>query len=197
MTDELILASSSPFRARLIKNAGLSVKVEGAKIDERCVEKKLGNLSPEKIAQKLAEEKARDVSSRFHQALVIGCDQILELEGRILHKPADMEDAYRRLLELSGKTHQLHSGVALFKNGHPVWSHVATAKMTARSLDPLFVGNHLARVGTDILGSVGAYRIEGEGIQLFEKIEGDYFTILGLPLLPLLAEFRKLGVIDG
>lgn len=197
MTDELILASSSPFRARLIKNAGLSVKVEGAKIDERRVEKKLSSLPPEKIAQKLAEEKAREVSLRFRQALVIGCDQILELEGRILHKPADMEDAYRRLLELSGKTHHLHSGIALFKNGHLVWSQVATAKMTARSLDPLFVGNHLARVGTGILASVGAYRIEGEGIQLFEKIEGDYFTIIGLPLLPLLAELRKLGVIDG
>jgi len=197
MSDELILASLSPFRVQLIKNAGLVVKAEGARIDEREIERKSGTLSPEKLAVRLAQEKSREVSSRFPHALVIGCDQTLELEGRILHKPVDMEDAYRRLLELSGKVHYLHSGIALFKKGDQIWSHIATANMTVRLLDPQFVGYHLARVGTDILASVGAYQIEGEGIQLFEKIEGDYFTIVGLPLLALLAEFRKLGVIDG
>lgn len=172
------------------------MKVENAKIDERCVEKKLGNLSPRELAQKLAEEKAREVSMRFPQALVIGCDQTLELECKILHKPIDMDDAYHRLLELSGKTHYLYTGVVIFKNGHLVWGHVATAKMTIRLLDPRFINYYLTRVGAGILASVGAYHIEGEGIQLFEKIEGDYFTIVGLPLLPLLNEFRKLGVIN-
>ncbi|RCL00046.1 MAG: septum formation protein [Candidatus Tokpelaia sp. JSC188] len=197
MTDELILASSSPFRAQLVKNAGLFMKIEKAKIDERRIEKELDDFLPKEIAQKLAQEKASEVSTRFPNALVIGCDQVLELEGRILHKPADIEDAYHRLFELSGKTHHLHSGVAIFKNTHLLWSHVAVARMTMRPLNPQFVNYYLTRVGRNILSSVGAYHIEDEGIQLFEKIEGDYFTVLGLPLLPLLNEFRKLEIIDG
>lgn len=197
MADELILASLSPVRAQLIRNAGLAIKVEGAAVDEREIEKMSGDLPPDKLAQRLAEEKSHEVSVRFPHALVIGCDQILELEGKVLHKPATMQEACRRLLALSGKTHYLHSAVALFKNGGRIWSHVAKAKMTVRQLDPGYVGRHLARVGTDVLKSVGVYQIEGEGIQLFDSIEGDYFTVTGLPLLPLLAAFRRLGVIDG
>jgi len=197
MSDELVLASLSPFRAQLLRNAGLAVRVESAKIDERDIEKESDDLSPDQLARKLAEEKSREVSLRFPHALVIGCDQTLELDGKVLHKPVDMEDACHRLLALSGKTHYLYSGVALFKAGSRIWSHAATASMTVRFLDSRFVGYHLARAGTDVLASLGAYQIEREGIQLFEKIEGDYFTIIGLPLLPLLAEFRRLGVIDG
>ncbi|RCL01613.1 MAG: septum formation protein [Candidatus Tokpelaia sp. JSC085] len=197
MTQKLILASLSPFRARLMRHAGLMVKVEGARIDERYIENKSCSLSAEELALKLAEEKSREVSLRFPHAIVIGCDQILELEGEILHKPVDMEAAYRRLVTLSGKTHHLRSAVALFKNGDCLWNHVAQANMTVRPLDPQYISDYFSRVGPDILTSLGAYKIEREGIQIFEKIEGDYFSIVGLPLLPLLAELRELGAING
>ncbi|TIV90116.1 MAG: septum formation inhibitor Maf, partial [Mesorhizobium sp.] len=120
--------------------------------------------------------------------LVLGCDQTLSLGDEVFHKPADMEGARRHLLALSGKTHQLNSAAVLCRDGEVLWRHVGVASLTMRKLDPAFVGRHLARVGAKALGSVGAYQIEGEGIQLFEKIEGDYFTIVGLPLLALLKE---------
>jgi septum formation protein len=108
-----------------------------------------------------------------------------------------MEGARRHLLALSGKTHQLNSAAVLVRNGEVLWRHVGIANLTMRKLEPAFIGRHLARVGDKALSSVGAYQIEGEGIQLFEKVEGDYFTIVGLPLLPLLSELRRLGAIDG
>ncbi|RUY14205.1 Maf family protein, partial [Mesorhizobium sp. M7A.F.Ca.CA.004.12.1.1] len=145
----------------------------------------------------LAEAKATEVSERRPGALVLGCDQTLSLVDEVFHKPADMEGARRHLLALSGRTHQLNSAAVLVRDGKVLWRHVGIASMTMRKLDPAFVGRHLARVGAKALGSVGAYQIEGEGIQLFEKIEGDHFTIVGLPLLPLLAELRDLGAIDG
>lgn len=197
MADKLILASLSPVRALLIRNAGLIAKIEGAEIDEHNIEEQSGNLALEKLALKLAEEKSREVSLRFPSALVIGCDQILELEGEVLRKPINMEDACCRLLALSGKTHYLYSAVALFKAGDRLWSYVEKASLTVRPLDHQYIRDYLDSVGLDVLLSVGAYRIEREGIQLFDKIEGDYFTIAGLPLLPLLAELRMLGAIDG
>jgi septum formation protein len=145
----------------------------------------------------LAEAKAVNVSTRKPGALVLGCDQTLSLGDEIFHKPADMEGARRHLLALSGKTHQLNSAAVLARDGKVLWRHVGIASLTMRKLDPAFIGRHLARVGERALQSVGAYQIEGEGIQLFEKIEGDYFTIIGLPLLPLLAELRRCGAIDG
>jgi septum formation protein len=150
------------------------------------------------VALVLATAKATDVSERSGgEATVIGSDQTLSLGDEILHKPADMEAARRHLLKLSGKTHQLNSAVAIVRSGDTVWSHVAVARLTMRELSPAFIGRYLARVGDKALASVGAYQVEGPGIQLFDKIEGDYFTIVGLPLLPLLGELRKLGVIDG
>jgi septum formation protein len=130
-------------------------------------------------------------------ALVIGSDQTLSLEGDIFHKPANMDEARRRLLRLSGKTHELNSAIVLAKDGETLWRHMSIARMTMRDLDPGFVGRHLATVGDRALSSVGAYQFEGEGIQLFERIEGDYFAIIGLPLLPLLAKLRELEAIDG
>ncbi len=154
-------------------------------------------VSPEDVALVLAEAKATEVSERKPGALVLGCDQTLSLGDEVFHKPADMEGARRHLLALSGKTHQLNSAVVLARDGEVLWRHVGIASLTMRKLDPAFIGRHLARVGAKALSSVGAYQIEGEGIQLFEKIEGDYFTIVGLPLLPVLAELRALGAIDG
>lgn len=197
MVDKLVLASLSPFRAQLLKNAGIVARVEGARLDERAVEQQNSGLSAVKLAQKLAMEKARDVSRRFPRALVIGCDQVLELDGKVLHKVAGMDEAHKRLQMLSGRTHYLHSAIALVQGEQHVWDDVATAAMTVRSLNSGFISRHLARAGVKVLASVGVYQLEGEGVQLFEKIDGDYFTIIGLPLLPLLAQLRIMGVIDG
>jgi septum formation protein len=199
MTEKIILASASPFRKAILIDAGIAVETVPAELDERTLEAPLKNsgASPEDVALVLAEAKAVNVSTRKPGALVLGCDQTLSLGDEIFHKPADMEGARRHLLALSGKTHQLNSAAVLARDGKVLWRHVGIASLTMRKLDPAFIGRHLARVGERALQSVGAYQIEGEGIQLFEKIEGDYFTIIGLPLLPLLAELRRCGAIDG
>ncbi|MBC7280273.1 Maf-like protein [Hoeflea sp.] len=197
MSPRLVLASASPFRKALLANAGLSFDVEPALVDERAVEETLEGMDPEDTALILAEAKAQDVSSRNLGALVIGSDQTLSLDGKVFHKPGDMEQARRRLLEFSGRTHELNSAVVLARDGETIWRHVSTARMTMRVLDPGFIGRHLSNVGDRALSSVGAYQFEGEGIQLFERFEGDYFAIIGLPLLPLLAQLRQLGAIDG
>lgn len=196
---ELILASKSPFRSALLKNAGIAFSTASAEVDERAVEAPLyeTGATPEEVAQVLAEAKALDVSEKKPGAVVIGCDQTLSLGDKIFHKPADMEAARRQLLKFSGMTHQLNSAVVLAKDGKTLWRHVSIARMTMRDLDPGFVGRYLGRVGEAALSSVGAYQVEGPGIQLFEKIDGDYFTIVGLPLLPLLDELRKEKLIDG
>lgn len=195
----LILASKSPFRSMLLKNAGVSFISDAAKIDERAIEEPLQNsgVTPEDVAMILAEAKAQDVSARHKGAVVIGSDQTLSLQDRVFHKPVDMEDARRHLLAMSGKTHQLNSAVSLAINGETVWRHISVARMTMRELSPAFIGRHFARVGDSVLSSVGAYQFEGEGVQLFDKIDGDYFTIVGLPLLPLLKELRARGAIDA
>jgi septum formation protein len=199
LNETIILGSGSRFRRQLLENAGLAVEVDRPQIDERAAEKAVegSGLTPAELAEILAEAKANDVSSRHPGRLVIGCDQTMALEDRLFHKPKDMEDARRHLLALSGRTHELHSAVVLARDGETIWRHVSTARLTMRKLDPAFIGRHLARVGEKALESVGAYQIEGEGIQLFDRIEGDHFTIVGLPLLPLLAELRRLGAIDG
>lgn len=199
MPETTILASGSPYRRILMENAGIVFTVEKPQVDERAIEQVTAGsgMTPGELAQILAEAKAQDVSSRRAGALVIGSDQTLSLDGKVLHKPADMEEARRRLLQLSGRTHLLNSAVTVARDGETVWAHVETAAMTMRPLDPGFVGRHLARVGEKALTSVGGYQVEGEGIQLFERIEGDHFTIVGLPLLPLLGALRDLGAIDG
>ena len=191
----LILASLSPFRKSILENAGLEFDVEGAKIDERELEKTLGKITPQELAKKLAMKKAEDVSSRFPDALVIGCDQTLELEGNALHKVANLEGVRDRLFSLSSKTHYLHSGIALAKAGKADWVGLSTAKMTVRSLSPEFIDYYIDKAGEDVQSSVGAYQVEGLGIQLFDKIDGNYFTIIGLPLLLLLQKLRETGII--
>ncbi|MQW89681.1 Maf-like protein [Sinorhizobium saheli] len=199
MTPSLVLASASPFRRALLANAGLAFEARAAQVDERALERPLeeSGASPVDVALALAEAKAGDVARHFPEALVIGSDQTMSLGPRVYHKPKDMAEAAAHLLSLSGKTHSLNSAVVLMSNGEVVWRHVSTAQMTVRPLSPAFVERHLQRVGEKALQSVGAYQLEGEGIQLFDRIEGDYFTILGLPMLPLLAKLRELGAIDA
>ncbi|OJU86369.1 MAG: septum formation inhibitor Maf [Shinella sp. 65-6] len=199
MTPPLILASRSPFRRMLMENAGLAFTAEAALIDERAAEAALAarNPTPPEVAAALAIEKALDVAGRNPGALVIGSDQTLSLDGRVFHKPADMAEAKSHLAAMSGRTHALNCGIALVRDGETLWSDVSIARLTMRPLSEAFIDRHLARVGTRVLASVGAYQLEGEGVQLFERIDGDYFTILGLPLLPLLAKLRELGAIDA
>lgn len=194
----LVLASGSKIRAELMENAGLVIEIDPADVDERAVEAPLleAGFPPEDLASVLAEAKANDVSGRRQADLVVGADQILAFEGERRTKPDAMEAARRQLLAFSGKTHELHSAVVISQNGEAVWRQVSTARLTMRDLTPEFIGHYLAAAGDDVLSSVGAYQLEGLGVQLFEKIEGDYFTILGLPMLPLLAELRTLKVIE-
>ncbi|CDO39401.1 Maf-like protein R00002 [Bartonella henselae] len=197
LAETLILASLSSYRAQLLKKAGLNFFVKGASFDEREVEKTGKTKNPKELSCFLASAKAKNVSERFPEALVIGCDQILDLEGQVFHKVKSIEEAHQRLCILSGKIHSLHSAVALFQNGQEIWVEAFSAHMSVRPLSSEFIERYLARVETDILNSVGVYQIEGEGIHLFEKIEGDFFTIIGLPLLPLLIKLRHFEVIDG
>ncbi|MCQ0987019.1 Maf-like protein [Jiella marina] len=199
MPKGIVLASGSVHRRELLKNAGVDCTVRPSDLDERAIEAPLVNsgATPGDVAQVLAEAKATDVSENHPGEVVIGADQTLALGEDVFHKPASMEEARRTLLALSGKTHTLNSAVVLVEDGNVTWRHVAVAEITLRKLDPGFIGRYLAMVGPRALTSVGAYQIEREGAQLMEKIEGDYFTIIGLPLLPLLKELRERGEIDG
>ncbi|MBB4570402.1 Maf-like protein [Rhizobium leucaenae] len=199
MTVPLILASSSPFRRMLMQNAGLHFETVAADIDERAIEAPLekDGASPDAVALVLAKAKAKEVSDRFPGSLVIGSDQTMSLGDEVFHKPKTMADAENHLRTLSGKTHRLNSAIALARNGDVIWEHVSHAELTMRDLSSDFIHRHLTRVGDKALSSVGAYQLEAEGIQLFSNIDGDYFTIVGLPMLPLLQQLRELGVIDG
>lgn len=199
MTVPLILASSSPFRRMLMENAGLHFQAIAADIDERAIEAPLeqNGASPDAVALVLAKAKAKEVSDRFPGSLIIGSDQTMSLGSQVFHKPKTMVDAENHLKTLSGWTHRLNSAIALARNGDIIWEHVSHAELTMRTLSADFIHRHLNRVGEKALSSVGAYQLEGEGIQLFSKIDGDYFTIVGLPMLPLLEKLRELGTIDG
>jgi septum formation protein len=194
----IILASKSSYRATLLSNAGVNFETETATIDERDIEAPLvqSGLGGADIAEVLSVAKATDVSERNPGAWVIGSDQTLTFEGEMLHKPETLDDALRRLLAFSGKSHELNSAVAIVRDGSVEWTYNEVSIITFRKLDPGFVGRHVSAVGEKILTSVGAYQIEGHGVQLFEKIEGDFFSIMGLPLLPLLKQLRNLELLD-
>lgn len=199
MNNKIVLASQSIHRKTLMENAGLNFTCQPADIDERTIELAIKGTgaTPKELALILASAKALDVSQKIPGAYVIGSDQTLSLNDELFHKPEDMEAARRTLLKLSGQTHTLNSGVSIAKDGETIWQHVSIAELTMRELGPEFVGRHLSRAGEQILTSVGAYQLEKEGVQLFDKIEGDFFTIVGLPMLPLLAQLRELNVIEG
>ncbi len=198
-TAPLLLASTSPFRRKMLEDVALEISTEAPDIDERAVEAPLltSGATAEDVAAILAEAKAVDVSERHPDAWVIGADQTLSLEEQVFHKPRDMEEARRNLLTLSGKTHQLNSAVVLAHQGQVQWRHTSVAHITLRDLEPGFIGRYLAEIGDAALRSVGSYQVEGAGNHLFRKVEGDHFTIIGLPLLPLLEALRERKLIDG
>jgi len=198
---QLILASGSKARASILAAAGVEFVKKPAELDESSARAALmdeGELTqPGDIAELLAITKSTDISSANPDAVVIGADQVLALDDQILSKPDDFDAAQDQLLALRGKTHTLHTAVSLCRGGQHLWSHVDTASLTMRQLSPEFIGRYLSLAGAEVLGSVGAYHLEGPGAQLFAQVDGDYFTVLGLPLLPLLAKLREMEVLLG
>lgn len=199
MSSALILASASPIRAALLRQAGIAFASETARIDEPAVRDAMlaEGAAPRDIADALAEMKARRVSARHPGALVIGCDQVLSPGAGVLGKPDSLAAARAQLLSLRGRRHALFSAVVVCQAGSPLWRHVATARLTMREFSDDWLEGYLSRNPQAATGSVGAYRIEEEGIRLFSAIEGDYFTILGLPLLPLLSWLALRGAIPS
>ncbi|MEG6508073.1 Maf family nucleotide pyrophosphatase [Methyloligella sp. 2.7D] len=196
----LILASSSPTRAKLLNEVGLTFITESPGLDEGAMRQAVSGekmLSPHDIAEVLARAKAEAVSDVAQNAYVIGADQVLALDDQIITKSANMEEARKVLLDLRGRAHQLHTAVALAKDGETIWSHTDISTLTMRQMSPEYIGHYLAAAGDQVLGSVGAYQVEGLGAQLFDKIEGSHFSVLGLPLLHLLAALRENGVIES
>jgi septum formation protein len=192
----LILASQSRARQMLLANAGVSFEAVPADIDERSVQKNSGLSAPGEIAALLAREKACFVSSKNPGRYVIGADQTLALGSRLFSKPAGRAQAADQLRLLAGGTHELHSAVAVARDGKIMFSDVSVARMTMRRLDESAIEAYLDQAGQAVTTSVGAYQLEGLGVHLFERIEGDHFTILGLPLLPLLAFMRGEGLLN-
>lgn len=194
---KLVLASQSRFRRTMMENAGLAFACDAAHIDEEEIKRAMQaeGASAADVALKLAESKARRVAPRHPGAIVVGSDQMLDCNGVWFDKPADRLHAAAHLRALSGKTHRLETAAVALRNGTRVWHHVEAARLTMRTLDDSFIEKYLAAVGDDACASVGAYQLEGLGAQLFARVEGDFFTILGLPLLPLLGFLRANGVV--
>lgn len=193
----VILASTSRSRRMLLEDAGVSFTARSPGVDEDAA--KAGLLAegagPRRVAEVLAGLKAMAVSHGM-PGLVIGADQTLELDGRLVDKAADMDEARGRLKAMRGARHHLHSAVVVASGGQPVWETVQTATLHVRDFSDAFLDAYLARAGEEVLGSVGCYQLEGLGVQLFDRIEGDYFTILGLPMLGLLDFLRGQGALD-
>lgn len=205
MTRSLILGSGSAVRAMLLSQAGVEFEVVTSQVDEDEIKagfsksEQLGDtgFATDKLALKLAEAKALAVAAKRPDALVIGADQILSCEGRRFDKPKDLDEARTNLKFFRGKPHILHGGIAIAQGDAIVWGHSDRATLTMRGFTDAFLDDYLARLGDEVLKSVGCYQMEGPGVQLFERIEGDYFTILGLPLLALLAELRRLAAVPA
>jgi septum formation protein len=189
--DPLILASQSRARQTLLANAGIDFEAIPADIDERAVQQGSGLSAPVDIAALLAGEKALAVSVRLPGRFVVGADQTLALGVQLFSKPAGRAQAAEQLRALAGRSHDLHSAVAVARNGKILFSDVSAAQMTMRQLTGADIRAYLDHAGEAVTSSVGAYQLEGLGVHLFERIEGDHFTILGLPLLPLLAFLRS------
>lgn len=189
MTTRLILASASEIRATLLRNAGLTVEALPARIDEDAIRSAMQaeGAAPHDLAGTLAQMKAQKLSDKHPGALVLGCDQVLSLDRETLNKPADPDDALAQLAALSGKQHKLLSAVVAVQDGTPIWRHVGEARLTMHALSDSYRQDYVARNWNSIRLAVGCYKLEEEGVRLFSRIEGDYFTILGLPLLELLS----------
>ena len=189
MARQIILASSSQIRAELLRNAGIEVDILPARIDEEMIRLSLqaDGAGPRDVADALAEAKALKISRKHPDALVLGCDQVAEVDRVILSKPDTPDEAITQLSSLSGQTHRLLSAAVICHEGKPIWRHVGTVRLTMRDLSPDYVSDYVARNWDSIRWAVGAYKLEEEGVRLFQRIEGDYFNVLGLPLMELIS----------
>lgn len=197
MTQKIILASKSASRRMLLEGAGIPFEARGSGVDEDVIkaEKLAQGTSPADIALALAEAKALACTEGAEDALVIGGDQVLEFDGQLFDKPQNMTEAADRLFAMAGRAHHLRAGLVLAQRGEVVWRHRGSSTLTMRPLTREEIDAYLAKVGERVLATVGAYELEGPGVRLFEAIEGDYFTILGLPLLPLIGALRDQGAL--
>jgi septum formation protein len=193
----LVLASGSASRKALLTAAGVTFTADPADLDEDALMAERKGAGAEAVAQSLAEQKALTVSRRHPGNLVLGGDSVIAFEDEYLSKCATMEAARALLARLSGAEHLLVSAAALARDGVLLWAHASPCQMAMRTLSPQFLDNYLAAEGPAILSSVGCYHFEGRGAQLFDRVDGDYFSVLGLPLLPVLAQLRKEGVLPS
>ncbi|MEQ9329603.1 MAG: Maf family protein [Rhodospirillales bacterium] len=193
----LILASGSTARAAMLKAVGLDVHLHPANVDEESFRHALraDRVTTEAAAEALAELKAVKVAGRYPQGIVIAADQMLDCGGIWFEKPVDRDHAFASLQTLAGRTHRLVSSVVLYRNGARIWHHTDVAEITMRRLDDGYIERYLDHIGDEVFSTVGCYRIEGIGMHLFSKVQGDYYTILGMPLLPLLDNLREQGVV--
>ena len=195
--EQLILASASASRARLLRAAGIEVVVEPAVLDEQVLKRafRADRREAGECAVALAEAKAQQISQRHPRALIIGADQILVCEGAWFDKPSSLSDARAQLEILRDRAHELATAACVVRAGERIWHGISTPRLTMRHFSSSFLDEYLADEGAEVLSSVGVYRLEGRGIQLFERIEGDYFAILGLPLVELLAFLRDCAAV--
>jgi len=192
----LVLASGSAIHARILHDAGVTFTIKTATIDEDAVKKDMRGADGRAVAGRLAELKGLQISTQHPQDLILGADQVLEMNGELFSKAETLAAAAVQLRKLRGRRHQLVGALVLARNGAPVWRHLETSTLWVRDFSDAFLENYLTSEGDALLGSVGCYRYEGPGAQLLERVEGDYFSILGLSLVPLLAALREQGVMQ-
>lgn len=199
MTSKIILASGSEIRRSLFESACVSVESVSPKIDEESIKLSLIHeiAKPRDIADTLAEYKARKVSLKHPGSVVIGCDQVLELNGQLFSKPQSQQDATEHLKILKGKIHKLHSAAVIYEDEKPVWRFVGLARMHVRELSDSYIESYVERNWNEIRYCVGGYQLESEGIRLFNKVDGDYFTVLGIPLVEVLSYLSTKGFISS
>ncbi len=199
MTDQIILASGSEIRQTLLRNANIPFESVLPRVDEEMIKMSLQaeEAHPRDIADALAEAKARKVSQKNPGKLVIGCDQVLDFDGQVLSKPESPDEARAQLKAMRGKTHRLLSAAVIYKDAEPLWRHVGVVRLTMRDFSDAYLDDYVDRNWDSIRWSVGAYKIEEEGIRLMARTEGDYFTILGLPMVELVNYLIVRGVLDA
>lgn len=198
MVIPLVLASGSSIRAQLLRNAGVAFEVTVPRVDEDALKQAMiaEAALPRDIADALAEMKARKVSGKTPDSTVIGCDQVLDFKGALISKPETPDQALAQLMGMRGETHRLFSAAVIYENGQPVWRHVGQVRLHMRDASDAYLAGYVTRNWDDIRHSAGAYLLEAEGVRLFDRIDGDYFNVLGMPMLEILRFLTARGVIE-